>query len=72
MRLPKSVCLPQAMALHWMLRRRGLKSTLVIGIAGSGGSRGADLLHAWVEQDSQPIFGWSDTDYTPIITVGSK
>jgi len=42
-------CLPRAMALSWMLRRRRLGHTVVIAVrpAGERGSR--DDLHAWVE-----------------------
>lgn len=44
-RLPwKPVCLPRAVAAHWMLRRRGLASTLYLGL---DASRGYDA-HAWV------------------------
>jgi hypothetical protein len=49
-RLPGSLCLPQAMALQWMLRRRGVASTVLLGAAGNG-KRAGKLgdLHAWLE-----------------------
>jgi hypothetical protein len=49
-RLPGSLCLPQAMALQWMLRRRGVAATVLMGVAGAG-KRGGRLgdLHAWLE-----------------------
>lgn len=50
-------CLPRAMALHWMLRRRGVRATLVIGML-PGSQRGtSDDLHAWVEMDGETILG---------------
>ncbi|WP_336985363.1 lasso peptide biosynthesis B2 protein [Altererythrobacter aquiaggeris] len=56
-RLPASLCLPRAMALHIMLSRRGCRSALVFGIL-PGETRGSvDDLHAWVEINRQPVFG---------------
>ncbi|MFN0182029.1 MAG: lasso peptide biosynthesis B2 protein [Gemmatimonadales bacterium] len=44
-RMPwKPVCLPRAVAAHWMLRRRGLASTLYLGL---DASKNYDA-HAWV------------------------
>jgi hypothetical protein len=44
-RLPwKPVCLPQAVAATWMLRRRGIHSTLYLGV---DRATGFDA-HAWV------------------------
>lgn len=50
-------CLPRAMALSWMLRRRRLGHTVVIAVrpAGERGSR--DDLHAWVEVAGETIIG---------------
>lgn len=47
-------CLPRAMALQWMARRRRLTCTLHIGI-----DRGAaeDELHAWVDHGQVTIIG---------------
>ena len=45
------LCLPNAIVLNRMLRRRGVPSTLVIGA-----KRGEDFAaHAWVEVDGLPI-----------------
>ena len=51
------VCLPRAMAVQWMLRRRGLPSALVFGVM--QGSRQGDIhaLHAWVEAGSAVLIG---------------
>ena len=44
-RLPwKPICLPQAVAATWMLRRRGIQSTLYLGVDGVQGFNA----HAWV------------------------
>jgi hypothetical protein len=57
-RLPGSyMCLPQAMAVQWMLRRRRIASALVFGAHG-GGNRSTPLeLHAWVEIGGQIVIG---------------
>jgi hypothetical protein len=39
-------CLEQALAAHWMLRRRGIASTFVLGVTSH--ARAVDA-HAWVE-----------------------
>lgn len=53
-RLPwHPVCLPQALTAQWMLRRRGVTSTLYLGIA--PGSR-YDA-HAWVRAGSLIVTG---------------
>lgn len=56
-RLPGTICLPQAIALQWMLRRRRIPSTITLGVlpANQRGSR--DSLHAWVEVDGIAVLG---------------
>jgi Transglutaminase-like superfamily len=56
------VCLPRAMAVQWMLRRRGLPSTLVFGVV-QGGLASGDIhaLHAWVETGSTVLIGADPT-----------
>lgn len=54
--LPLSLpCLPQALAVCWMLRARGVDARLYYGV------RHADRLefqaHAWVEVDGKPVIG---------------
>ncbi|MGB0387104.1 MAG: lasso peptide biosynthesis B2 protein [Ardenticatenaceae bacterium] len=46
------LCLPQSVALSWMLARRGLTCELVIGARPKEGTLDA---HAWVERDGMPI-----------------
>jgi hypothetical protein len=56
-RLPGGAsCLPQALAGHAMLHRRGYASRLEIGVATREGI-GATRAHAWVEIDSRVIIG---------------
>ncbi len=60
-RLPgRTRCLPQAMALQWMLRRRRLGGVLVIGVAGGRDRGGLADLHAWVVRDGEVLIGASD------------
>ena len=48
-RLPFMVkCLPQAMALSWLLRHAGMTHTLVFAARPPGQRDGSDDLHAWV------------------------
>ena len=57
-RLPFAVkCLPQAVALSWQLRRRGIAHRVVIAVRPPGSRSGDDDLHAWVECGSAIILG---------------
>lgn len=60
-RLPReSRCLAQAMALHWMLRRRDLGGVLHIGVL-PGEARGTlEDLHAWVVRSGEVLLGADD------------
>ena len=70
LRLPGSLCLPQAMALQWMLRRRRQPSTIVLGAA-AGQDRGSvDMLHAWVEQDGAILLGDTGGLHRPVLRLG--
>jgi hypothetical protein len=63
-RLPgESRCLPQAMALHWLLRRRGLGGVLVMGVKPGAGRGGLDDLHCWVVRDGEVLIGAGDLPY---------
>ena len=50
-------CLPRAMALSWMLRRRSLCHTVVIAVRRGQLRHSTDALHAWVEIDGQIVLG---------------
>lgn len=70
LRLPGSLCLPQAMALQWMLRRRQQPSTIVLGAA-AGQDRGSvNMLHAWVEQGGTILLGDSGGVHRPVLQLG--
>jgi len=59
-------CLPRAMALHWMLRRRRVRATLVIGMLGRHERGTLDDLHAWVEMSGETIIGDVGQPYSVI------
>src|SRR5262245_10514831 len=49
------VCLPQAIAAKWMLRRRGLTSTLYLGLSPGGTLKLS--AHAWLRVGDQILAG---------------
>jgi hypothetical protein len=51
-------CLPQALAAHAMLRRRGIASRVCLGVARESGELAA---HAWVEIGQEIIVGGAGT-----------
>jgi hypothetical protein len=63
--VPVSVtCLKQALVLSWLLGRRGLPTTIQIGVSSQGGTFTA---HAWLERQGEVIFGLSAGDqYHPL------
>lgn len=63
-RLPLTLlCLPRAMALHWLLRRDRRPGALLFGTL-PGSSRGTlDDLHAWIECDGAVLIGASERPY---------
>lgn len=71
-RLPfKSKCLPRAMALHAMLRRRGLPSVLVIGVLDPSQRGTIEDLHAWVESGAAVIIGALEEPFHPLARFGN-
>jgi hypothetical protein len=57
-RLPfQTKCLPRAMALSWMLRRRRIGHAVVIVVRPSQLRQSPDALHAWVEVGGHKILG---------------
>ena len=50
-------CLPRAMALSWLLRRRRIGHTIIFAVRPVGQRDGDDTLHAWVEVDGRTILG---------------
>lgn len=63
------VCLPRAMAVQWMARRRGLECTLRIGV-----ERGADTqFHAWVIWREAAIIGdLPDRSFIELLAIRSS
>ena len=60
----KSSCLRQTAALAWLLRRRGVATSLRIGVARQEGKFTA---HSWLESGEGELFGLSDSDkYLPL------
>ena len=54
-----ATCLQKALVLSWLLGKRGIPSTLQIGVARNG-----DVLtaHAWLEYNGQVVFGQQEKD----------
>jgi hypothetical protein len=58
MRLPFAIkCLPQAVALSWLLSRRGIAHQLVIAVRPADRRQEDNALHAWVESAGRRILG---------------
>lgn len=57
------VCLPRAVAAHWMLRRRGIPSTLYLG---ADPARGYDA-HAWVRAGATIVTGGPREDRFAVV-----
>jgi hypothetical protein len=56
--MPRPVkCLPRAMALSWMLRRRRIGHAAVIAVRPNGLRRSPDDLHAWIEVAGLRVMG---------------
>ncbi|WP_232286665.1 lasso peptide biosynthesis B2 protein [Pelobacter propionicus] len=53
----KSVCLPQAVAGKWMLKRRGINATLYLGVAKADNRSENLAAHAWLRCGDQIITG---------------
>jgi Transglutaminase-like superfamily len=50
----KAVCFQRGLALHWMLRRRGIRSVLLYGARRDGETMAA---HVWVDVDGETVIG---------------
>jgi Transglutaminase-like superfamily len=68
----ESKCLPQAMALHWMLRRRLRPSQLVIAALPGTERGGLDSLHAWIEAGGEILIGALDQPFQPLVRFGTS
>lgn len=64
-------CLHRALALHWMLQRRGWPGQLVIAILDPTRRGTSDDLHAWIEIGGEIVIGATDQPHHPIARFGS-
>lgn len=72
LRLPgETKCLPRAMALSWMLRRRHISHSIVIAVRPSTLRHSPDALHAWVEVAGDRILGDLPGRWAEILRLGS-
>lgn len=62
-----ATCLKKALVLSWLLRKRGIASTLQIGVAHHDGVFAA---HAWLEHNGQVVLGQQERDgFAPLVPV---
>lgn len=67
-RLPFTTkCLPRAVALHTMLRRRHRPSQLVLGVLDSSLRGSLEDLHAWVQAHGEVVIGALDQPFHPLV-----
>lgn len=55
------VCLPQAIAAQRMLRRRGIASTLYLGVAPDREKKESIIAHAWVRAGDKVLTGQAES-----------
>lgn len=68
-RLPRTLCLPKAMALQWMLKRRRIAARFNLGsLPGAARNGSLDDLHAWVEIRGQPLMSRGAV-HRPVLTL---
>jgi hypothetical protein len=69
--LGKDQCLVRSLVLQWMLARRGIASTLRLGVRRENGRMFA---HAWVERAGEPVNDSAELvrDYAAFDTAGSE
>jgi hypothetical protein len=72
-RLPGgSKCLPRAMALQWLLHRRGLGAVLQFGVRPGERRGGLDDLHAWVTRDGEVLIGASKERHHAVLAMSAE
>ncbi len=68
----RALCFERGLAAHRMLRRRGIDSTLVYGVAPGDSDGSALRAHVWVHVDSVEVTGGGDlTGYAPLASFPS-
>lgn len=69
-RLPVEInCLPRAMVLSWMLRRRDIAHVIVFAVRPRQ-ERTADALHAWVEIAGLKVIGYLPGEWIETLRLG--
>jgi hypothetical protein len=69
--IPGATCVPQALAAHWMLARRGYKSAIVVGVERN--HLDAVAAHAWVVSGDLIVIGgtWRSLErFRVLMTLG--
>lgn len=67
-RLPwKTVCFQKGLALHWMLRRRGVDSRLHYGVAQNAGL--GLRAHVWVSLSGETVIGGDGADQFACLAI---
>lgn len=64
-----SVCLPQAVAAQWMLRRRRIAATLYLGVAKESASPPGLVAHAWLRCGDQILTGAGGRQQYTVLTT---
>lgn len=65
----RSMCLEKALAGKWMLRRRGIPSTMYVGMARRDGEY---VAHAWLVGEGETVTGGSRISYAPLAAFGEN
>jgi len=72
-RLPFTTkCLPRAVAVSWLLRRRGIRHAVVFAVRPAELRDDDDALHAWVEVDAVRIIGDLQGPWIETLRVGAR
>lgn len=72
-RLPgETRCLARALALHAMLRRRRVGSTLLIGVRPRAERGNLADLHAWVLRQGETLIGGGETRHVPLVGFSTE
>jgi hypothetical protein len=67
------VCLPQAIAAKWMLRRRHIPSTLYLGVAPDQANSAALMAHAWLRVGDKIVTGENEmARHRPLVSFGDQ
>lgn len=62
-------CLPRAMALQWMLKRRRIPARLLIGVLPASERGSTDDLHAWVVAGKETVIGDLGSTHLPVTAI---